>query len=255
MAFECLLESRVLWQEKEGDLDKKCSVFWQQPVPLFGYNMKNWVIKGCSYTVQLRAHFWLRLELQKLQWLLRKEILAFLLIHGNIPGREPMCRFKYPLEVQGAGIFPSPNASSSLFGMCAKVFPPRMAHIKCFIPGLALSSFPSSGVSALSFIPVSHFPAPWKEMPWKALPSPPPSVCALMWNETFSWLDVERETAIPAWGILMSRFFPNLGAAQCAHHYSLESGGVQGASPTEMTTDLKKSKLEPIGWKIEVLSE
>lgn len=217
--------------------------------------MKNWVIKGCSYTLQLCAHFWLRLELQKLQWLLRKEILAFLLICCNIPGREPMCRFKYPLKVRGAVIFPSPNASSSLSGMCAKIFPPRrMPHIKRVIPGLALSSFPSSGVSALTFIPVSHFPAPWKKMPWKALPSPPSSPYTLMWNETFSCLAVEQETAIPAWGTLMSHFFPNLDAAQCACHYSFQFVGVQGPSPAEVTTNSKKSKFETTGWKTEVLS-
>lgn len=111
LASKYLLESRMLWQVKYGDLDKKSGMFWQQPVPLFGYNMKNWVIKDWSYTVQLCAHFWLQLELQKLQWLLRKESLAFLLICCNIPGREPMCQFKYPLKVRGTVIFPSHNAS------------------------------------------------------------------------------------------------------------------------------------------------
>lgn len=122
LASKHLLDSRVLWQVKYGDLDKKSSMFWQQPVPLFGYNMKNWVIKDWSYTVQLCAHFWLHLELQKLQWLLRKESLAFLLICCNIPGREPMCQFKYPLKVQGTVIFPSHHASLSPSGMCAKSF-------------------------------------------------------------------------------------------------------------------------------------
>lgn len=195
------------------------------------------------------------LNYKKLQWLLRKEILAFLLICCNIPGRVPTCWFKYPLKVQGAVIFPSPNASSSLSGMCAKVFPPRrMPHIKRVIPGLALSSFPSSGVSALTFIPVSHFPAPWKKMPWRAFPSPPSSLYTLMWNETFSWLAVEQQTAIPVWGILMSHFFPNLAAAQCACHCSVEFVGVQWPSPAKVTKNSKQSKFEPKGWKTEVLS-
>lgn len=188
IACKHLLESTMLWKVKYGDLDKKSSIFWQQPFPLFGYNMKNWVIKDWSYTVQLCAHFWLHLELQELQWLLRKESLAFLLIRCNIPGREPMCQFKYPLKVWGTVIFPSHNASSSPSGMCAKVFPPRrMPHIKRVILGLALSSLSSPGVSALTFIPVSHFSAPWKQTLWK---QPPSSFYTLMWNEKFSCLVV-----------------------------------------------------------------
>lgn len=182
-------------QVKYEDFSKMSSMFWQQPASLFGYNMKNWVIKDWSYTVQLCAHFWLHLELQKLQWLLRKESLAFLLIRCNSPGREPICQFKYPLKVQGTVIFPSHHASSSLSGMCAKVFPPRrMPHIKRVIPGLALSSLPSPGVSALTFIPVSHFSVPWIKMLWK---HPPSSSYMLTWNEKFSWLDVDEEQGNP----------------------------------------------------------
>lgn len=151
LANKYLLESRMLWQVKYGDLDKKSSMFWQQLVPLFGYNMKNWVIKDWSYTVQLCAHFCLHLELQKLQWLLRKESLSFLLICCNIPGREPMCQFNYPLKVQGTVIFPRHNVSSSPSGTCAKVFPVRrMPCIKRVIPGLALRSLPGPGVSSFN---------------------------------------------------------------------------------------------------------
>lgn len=96
--------------------------------------------------------------------------------------------------------------------MCAKVFPPRrMPRIKRVIPGLALSSLPSPRVSALTFIPVSRFSAPWKKMLWKQHTHTPPApqffFYTLMQNEKFSWLAVEKEQGNPARGILMPLFF------------------------------------------------
>lgn len=61
----------------------------------------------------------------------------------------------------------------------------------------------------------------------------------------FSCLAVEQQAAIPVWGILMSHFFPNLDAAQCACHCSLEFVHVQGPSPAEVIKNSKTSKFEP----------